>query len=830
MDFVPAKTKGTLGWLASHPLVKTWMTGGANISRGLCIYGVKGCGKSVLAASFHDELASSHGCLSALYHFWGQSESQTKCTGMVSTLLWQLMKKLSEPDFATVARHILVNAPVSMSHLLSAVEMTAERLGDKTTVYLIIDGVDESTDEWSRPDSGGFSIVSRLLANCPNIRILALGREPSLRRLLDDFPGIEITPELIQADMNQFIASELAQLKSVIVSDDLRTEVHQTLTERAGVVFLWAKLVLAELSRCGSVAEIQDTLDHLPHTLDEEYYRAFFQLAKRLGGVARPGTGARSPHLRRVRAIFSLIVAAAEPLELDELRHAHAISVATDPRQGWEDHLLSREGIIAACGDFISVSSSSSSSNPCRVHLSHSSVEEFLTRPAAEWETQHDIEYFRLSVSETNREMARACLDYLRFSQWGYPLADNSLMSLSQAQPFLSYSHKYAVYHFLQVDSSDRSLIKTLDDFISSRGFCMWIEYGFLQAISDSRAMGYILSLVQLPEHYEALREGTDDHQSLFDRLTKRFSDELTYRRLSYGASDIRTTSWDLVQTLVAGLLLGSRDQRENTPLPAGTDAVTAIDGSHSSGALTAGSASGLSAGNELVIQQQPQQQAQQIIAASSSRIPGSSSVAALRVTNSLVGSPTWLRMMMDRSMMMLSTDLMFGSILNGVAHSLPVIVVILLARYNYVMGRDDQARQLCSVALKRTNGLHNFEEAYAFNTMGFIHGSAGDQERSMACHRRARDMVSALPVRAHSELVLLYATEAMSRHLLRQGRMEECAEMLASLAERDRNRNRNLRYGNMGRIGKWEDYLYRGGFLSRLRDEMFVDIEVGSH
>ncbi|KAK5653019.1 hypothetical protein OQA88_9305 [Cercophora sp. LCS_1] len=146
-----------------------------------------------------DEL-ESRGCVSALFCFWGQSESQRKCASMVSTLLWQLMKALPEPDFEMAAQHIISNLPLSTTDILKAIGVTVEKL--RNNVHLIIDGIDESTDEWDRADRGGFEIISRLVTSCKNVHILVLGRQPALSPLLKSFPGVGITPGLVRADIN----------------------------------------------------------------------------------------------------------------------------------------------------------------------------------------------------------------------------------------------------------------------------------------------------------------------------------------------------------------------------------------------------------------------------------------------------------------------------------------------------------------------------------------------------------------------------------------------------------------------------------------------------
>lgn len=771
--------------------------------RGLCIYGVKGCGKSVLAASLHDDLAS-HGRVSALFCFWGQSESLKKCVNMLSTLVWQLMKKIPENDFDKVASHIMSDLPVSVPNLLAALDMAVEAI--KQPVHLIVDGIDESSDDWSHRDIGGLNVVSQLSTKHTNIRILVLGREPSIRPLLRVFPGFEITEELIRDDMNRFIASELDHVTS-ITTDELRSEVRAELLEKAGAIFLWVKLVVAELRRCYSVAEIRSTLKHLPQSLDEEYYRAFLQLAKRLAGVARVSIGSTYPQLRRVRSLFSLIVAAAEPLTLGELQHAYAVSVAPDPSHDWKDHLLASDGIIIACGDFIHVSSN-------KVYLGHTSVEEFLTRPAGQWKAQPDIEYFRLNVAECHQAVGMTCVDYLMLTDWGYPLSDDSFISLSQAHPFLLYAHKYAAYHFLQADSPNPDQLRKLDAFFSSNGFCKWVEYLVLHVFHDFTAAEYWIDLFQFSEWYETARRITDP--SLLELLARRFAEELARRQLSYGVDDARTASWELIgnlatswvfldpkiqQTLVEPLdgpryvaELGE-DEDEST-LDANISADSAM--------AAVGTLRGSSASTR------PEVIAQQIHQISAmSNLP--SRISPLQYASILFKVPMWMRCV---AIQLDPAEMLFNAFLSA-SHKLPVLVVIVLSVFYRNIGRNGQGKQLCAIAVDRTKGQGTFEEATALGFMGDMERRDGDKQSCESYFRRSVEISRKLPRRLHNEVLMSNVTCALSGYLLRYGPEDEGVDLSNQLAER-------LSTPGPPSGSKWETYIRQSPIGATLRAVVF--------
>ena len=95
-------------------------------------------------------------------------------------------------------------------------------------------------------------------------------------------------------------------------------------------MFLWVKLVFQELRKCASPAEIRDKLQAIPRGLNEEYSWLFAQLISRVGGSS--GAEGLTMQLRRARSLFVLLAGAAEPLSMEELRHAYAMTCSSDAR------------------------------------------------------------------------------------------------------------------------------------------------------------------------------------------------------------------------------------------------------------------------------------------------------------------------------------------------------------------------------------------------------------------------------------------------------------------------------------------------------------------
>ncbi|KAH7128976.1 hypothetical protein EDB81DRAFT_764127 [Dactylonectria macrodidyma] len=227
-----------------------------------------------------------------------------------------------------------------------------ERLGKnyQSDIYCVLDGIDESADDWNEIKSGPLDGLIALLQSIPRMRLLLIGRQSSLRMALRRWPlRIELTRDLVQDDLNRFISFELDNCPS-ITDDAIRNNVRIELESKSTVMFLWIKLIFQELRASFSLSEVTSTLSRLPNELDREYCRLFSALMGRLGGRSN------NPSVRttRARRLLSLIVGASRPLTIEELRLAYAsASPSTSPEPCYQENLISEEGIIDGCEDFI---------------------------------------------------------------------------------------------------------------------------------------------------------------------------------------------------------------------------------------------------------------------------------------------------------------------------------------------------------------------------------------------------------------------------------------------------------------------------------------------
>jgi hypothetical protein len=80
----------------------------------------------------------------------------------------------------------------------------------------------------------------------------------------------------------------------------------------------------------------------------------------------------------------------------------YAYSTQANANGTIEDDLITTDGIMDACGDFLRVTEG-------RYHTIHASASEFLMRPKNEWEPEDTgISYFQVNLTEAQRSMSLA--------------------------------------------------------------------------------------------------------------------------------------------------------------------------------------------------------------------------------------------------------------------------------------------------------------------------------------------------------------------------------------------------------------------------------------
>lgn len=485
LDFIPEKLDGTAEWLWAHDTFNHWMgcreeaiassstrmtAVDDDSDRILSVYGVKGSGKSVLASSVAQEL-KKRGHVALFFSFWAGNDETRRSNSMLKCLLWQLLNTLSEDEQNLHIPRLLENHAELTKPSSICLELGKLCEFHRQSVYIVLDGIDESVDDWNDLKSGPLANLQDLVENNSNVRLLLTGRQSSLRSALSKWHrSIEITKALVGEDLNKLIAFELDNCPN-LTDQAVRERVRIDLESRSSVMFLWIKLVFKQLRQSFCLHEIDSTLHRSPNELNREYARLFAMLIGRLDGHPK----APSVGMIRAKRLLCLIIGASRPLTVTELSQAYAYSFSTTTPTGIEieSYAVTQEAIIHACGDIVTVQDD-------LVYFGHASIREFLLRPPNQWESDDEnVQFFCLDQRECQRLLAFACLRYLIDIEWRRKDNTQSLDELTEKYPLLHYASSYTMSHILSSDPQFEQTSGLVEGFLNSTDIFNWMEYVF---------------------------------------------------------------------------------------------------------------------------------------------------------------------------------------------------------------------------------------------------------------------------------------------------------------------------------------------------------------
>ncbi|KAI3317887.1 hypothetical protein HD806DRAFT_355319 [Xylariaceae sp. AK1471] len=560
-SFIPHNLQGTCEWIWSHPIFCEWQKDPASSSpvghehRIMCIHGPKGCGKSVLAASIVKKLKSPDNHTFG-FSFWAGSDDQRKTVAFLRTFLWHMIQKIPDDNLAQISAPLLESLPLTEKTVEDVILIVLKTI--KSRVYCVIDGIDESIDDWAQPYAGGLRLVLDLIKTHANLRIVLLGRDASMRSAISLKPlSIEVTEELIRPDINRFIL-DLLDSSPKIQGAAMRQVVQETLQESSRVMFLWVKLIFGEINRCQLPCDVIPILHQVPRDLDREYHRLFVRLQDRLRGTRNTP----SLSMKRAKCLLSWIIAAPEPLTYEELRCAFAISQCPD--KGYEQYMLSEDSITDTCGDFIRVSDG-------RYHIAHTSIVEFLIRPIEIWQYEDEtIDYFCIDVLQDQSFMCLECVNYFQRTDLGYPLVDPSAAMSHINLPIFSCALKFALIYLTRTHASKhrKTVWQHLEDFMRTPQFCSLAECGLLilqcESVTCSEQQAEIMKFIA----WVGLND-SDELSMALSLFGTTFKEELARREKIFGRDSDPFRTWKYFVDILSGQITvsGLHDVEDNSSL-----------------------------------------------------------------------------------------------------------------------------------------------------------------------------------------------------------------------------------------------------------------------
>ena len=444
MDFNAARIIGSCEWLLKKTSFQEWQD-----SPNAHMYWISAkpaTGKTVLTGKIVRHLKDLNRDV-AFYFFDYRSKEKTSINSFLLSMAWQMAYmhtevletvlgicekdgQLCKADYRTIWRKLFMEGILRMKFAKPQ--------------YWVVDALDEC-----RSNAELVPLLLKVVEVC-NIRFILTSRDLFESHRQVGLSRAKVVTEEISADDTRsdiilYLEANMDRLPSI--DEEARQDmVTKILTKSAGC-FLWVSLILQELSRVHTFAEIRQVLEEVPSDMDELYSRILNSMSSAPYGKVL------------AKAILTWTVCSARPLTTEELHHALQIDL--------KDSIDSVERSIAtSCGHLVYIDGHS------RVQMVHQTARKFLLRGNSDSE-------FAIDGKAGHTRLALCCLQYLNGKEMKGPGLRKSSMSGAPKSrcPFVAYACNYLFEHISHASSTNDDVLSALAKFLDSSNVLSWIEY-----------------------------------------------------------------------------------------------------------------------------------------------------------------------------------------------------------------------------------------------------------------------------------------------------------------------------------------------------------------
>ncbi|KAF3057116.1 Vegetative incompatibility protein HET-E-1 [Daldinia childiae] len=337
----------TAHWILQHNEIEAWVAPQVPKSSIIWLSGIPGAGKSVLTSVIVDEIKKkNHGPI-ALFYCKHRDPDKNTFTSIAKGLLSQLINQ--QDDLIPFYYDEAIRSGESSLHSTKLCKrLLRNMLQAVPLAFLVIDGIDEC-DSTERKCTLDF--LNNIINICDNnkpgkIRLFISSRDESdIRRALLMGTRIEINREDIIEDLKVYIGhrASVVQRKFELDAEEQGYIQHNVLDKSDGM-FLYAKLVMANLEGQPTRHHLRQEFDSLPSGLEEAYDR----------NLRRITSNPNRNQAEVARRILLLMVCARRPLRWREVQAA--ISISLDEQALDSTRRLSQgSDVTEICGSLIEV-------------------------------------------------------------------------------------------------------------------------------------------------------------------------------------------------------------------------------------------------------------------------------------------------------------------------------------------------------------------------------------------------------------------------------------------------------------------------------------------
>ncbi|KAF1982386.1 ankyrin [Aulographum hederae CBS 113979] len=391
-------------WLLDSEVYKKWKTDIAPVSSWIWLYGIPGCGKTILSSTVIQDVfqhcESDPGKAVAYFYFDFNDAEKQKPELMIRALICQLSEQCVKIPVTLEALYTSCDQGNRQPLIDTLISVLRDMVLEFPQSYLILDALDECTQRDELLD-----ILDQIAGwQLDGIHILVTSRKEqdiksSLSVIVDPKLVIYLQSQVVDKDIRKFIHQKLSDDKSLKrwhKSIDIRQEIETALIQGAHGMFRWAVCQLDALKKCLSKGDVRRTLADLPPTLDATYQRILCLIDPN--------------YVKHALCILQWLVFSSRPLRVVEITEAIAIDISRDPAFDRDEVFEDPIDVLQICSSLISIVTPEKTNSAEVVQLAHYSVKEYLI---SERSSKGAASSYSMQAVVCHGSIAQQCLGYL---------------------------------------------------------------------------------------------------------------------------------------------------------------------------------------------------------------------------------------------------------------------------------------------------------------------------------------------------------------------------------------------------------------------------------
>ena len=283
------RLQGSGDWIYDEDDFESWLTRRIPL---LWITGNQGVGKSFLCSNIVTILqdrfpqgASNSSQVSIAYFFFQANERETLCQAL-RTVAYQISG--SDPIYRKYLRDC-VRSEADVSNIEKAwlklfLKFFIEGNDCDSTTYIVLDGLDEADDTDRKELLELVQDLTRQRDRRCRMQLILSGQPQAITDILRmDVPEIKVDQSKTTDDIDAYVETAIQKAGPLRKSPEwLKKAIVDTVHNKSGGLFLWADLMIQQLTNKRLPSEIQEALQKAPNGLNEMLKRTLERLSQTL--------------------------------------------------------------------------------------------------------------------------------------------------------------------------------------------------------------------------------------------------------------------------------------------------------------------------------------------------------------------------------------------------------------------------------------------------------------------------------------------------------------------------------------------------------------------